>query len=70
MARVRVCHDITLEYITSELQWSCIRGQQLGVVEAKIVDGWSPASRFLPSCERTQFTEERREEVAMIEVWF
>ena len=42
--RVRVRHDIKLEYITSELLWSCIRGQQLGVVEAEIVDGGSPVS--------------------------
>jgi len=63
MMRVRVRHDIRFEYITSELPWSCIGRQQLGIVEAKIVDGGSPASRCLRSCERTWFPEGRRAEV-------
>jgi len=40
MARVRVLHDIRLEYIMSELPWACparYRGQYLGAVEAKRV---------------------------------
>ena len=63
MMRVRVRHDIRLEYITSDFPWSCIGRQQLGIVEAKIVDGGSPASRSLPSCERTWFREGPRAEV-------
>jgi len=73
MARVRVRHDIRLEYVTSELPWSCMRGQQLGVVEAKRRREWlfgSPASRSLRSCERTWFTEELHADVAMTEVRF
>jgi len=69
MARVRVHHDIRLEYITSELPWSCIRGQQLGV-EVKIVDGGSPASCSLSSCEGMWFTEWPHAEVAMVEMRF
>jgi len=63
MMRVRVCHDIRLEYITSEFPWSCIGRQQLGIVEAKIMDGGSSVSRPLRSCERTWFTEGPRVEV-------
>jgi len=47
----------------SGLPWSCIRVQQVGVVEAKRVDGGSPASRSLRSCERTWLTEGPRAEV-------
>jgi len=43
MARVRVRHDTRLEYITSEWSWSCIRRQQIGVVEAKMVGDVSGA---------------------------
>ena len=49
MARVRVRHDIRLEYVTSELPWSCMRGQQLGVVEAKRRREWmSGRPRVVP----------------------
>jgi len=47
MARARECQDTRLEYIMSELSRPCIGVQQIGVVEAKIVDGRSPTSRPL-----------------------